>query len=152
MENSMETKSKMTKIQAYEVIIDILSNIPDCPNCEDLIDFCEHQIEQLNKRKEVAAKRAEKKRETTDPMLQDILNLMSEGVAITVDEITNALNARRTADTPEVTRNKVVPRLTKLINSGNITKEVVRIDKLRKNVYTLLERELLNVETDTEEN
>ena len=97
---------------------------------DELIDFIDKQIETLGKRKAAAAERAAKKREQSDAMTDLILAQLGEDL-MTVDQIVDAI------DSEEVTRNKVTARLGKLVKSGAVVKEAVKVDGNKRMAYRL---------------
>ena len=92
--------------------------------------FAEKKLAQLDKRRDAAAKRAEKKREESDALTEEIYGLLTD-TPMTIDEIVLAL------DNEDVTTNKVAARLGKLIKADRVVKEAVRVDKRRKMAYRL---------------
>ena len=99
-------------------------------DAEVMREFAEKKLAQLDKRRDAAAKRAEKKREESDALTEEIYGLLTE-TPMTIDEIVLAL------DIEDVTTNKVAARLGKLIKADRVVKEAVRVDKRRKMAYRL---------------
>ena len=131
---------KKTKVMYFEELREmILDTVQDEEKQDELIDFIDKQIEVLGKRKAAAAERAAKKREQSDAMTDLILAQLGENL-MTVDEIVDAI------DDEEVTRNKVTARLGKLVKSGTVVKEAVKVDGNKRMAYRLAAGEDATVE------
>ncbi len=126
----MENTTKKTKAMYFAELREMVEQWVDEDNQADLLEFIDKQIEALEKRKASAAERAEKKRNESDALTDLILNQVGEDL-ITVDEIVDALNDE------EITRNKVTARLGKLVKSGLIVKEAVKVDGNKRMAYRL---------------
>jgi len=99
---------------------------------EDITDFIEKNIAQLDARNEKAkAKQAEKK--AAGDALRAQVKATLGSTPMKVSEIVAAI------DDPEVTSAKVVARLTQLVNSGDVVKEDVKIDGRTLKVYSIAE-------------
>lgn len=122
-------ENKMTKRDCLNALYEIVVNT-DVENGDTLMEFIEKELAQLDKRRDAAAKRAEKKKEASDALTEEIYGLLTE-TPMTIDEIVLAL------DTEDVTTNKVAARLGKLIKADRVVKEAVRVDKRRKMAYRL---------------
>ena len=120
---------KMTKRDCFNALYDMVVNA-DVENGDILMEFIEKELAQLDKRRDAAAKRAEKKREESDALTEEIYGLLTD-TPMTIDEIVLAL------DIEDVTTNKVAARLGKLIKADRVVKEAVRVDKRRKMAYRL---------------
>lgn len=132
-------ENKMTKRDCFNTLYDMVVNA-DVENGDILMEFIEKELAQLDKRRDAAAKRAEKKKEASDALTEEIYGLLTE-TPMTIDEIVLAL------DNEDVTTNKVAARLGKLIKAGRVVKEAVRVDKRRKMAYRLA----VEVEAETAE-
>lgn len=130
---------KMTKRDCLNALYEIVVNA-DVENGDTLMEFIEKELAQLDKRRDAAAKRAEKKKETSDALTEEIYGLLTD-TPMTIDEIVLAL------DNEDVTTNKVAARLGKLIKADRVVKEAVRVDKRRKMAYRLA----VEVEAETAE-
>ena len=120
---------KMTKRDCLNALYEIVVNT-DVENGDVLMGYIEKELAQLDKRRDAAAKRAEKKKEASDALTEEIYGLLTE-TPMTIDEIVLAL------DNEDVTTNKVAARLGKLIKADRVVKEAVRVDKRRKMAYRL---------------
>lgn len=98
------------------------------------IEGLDKELASLEKRKESAQKRAAANKEASDALTEEILAVVkNSNDTIFVDDIVNAL------DNSEVTRNKVTARLGKLVNSGVVVKEVIKVEGSRKMGYKVAE-------------
>lgn len=122
--------AKKTKIMYFEELRGMVESWVDKENQDDLLEFIDKQIETLEKRKVAAAERAAKKRVESDALTDEIFSLIGENL-ITVDDIVNAL------DNEDVTRNKVTARLGKLVKSGAVIKDSVKVDGNKRMAYRL---------------
>lgn len=120
---------KMTKRDCFNALYDMVVNA-NVENGDTLMEFIEKELAQLDKRRDAAAKRAEKKKEASDALTEEIYGLLTD-TPMTIDEIVLAL------DNEDVTTNKVAARLGKLIKADRVIKEAVRVDKRRKMAYRL---------------
>jgi hypothetical protein len=120
---------KMTKRDCFNALYDMVVNA-NVENGDTLMEFIEKELAQLDKRRDAAAKRAEKKKEASDALTEEIYGLLTD-TPMTIDEIVLAL------DVEDVTTNKVAARLGKLIKADRVVKEAVRVDKRRKMAYRL---------------
>ncbi len=122
---------KMTKRDCLNELYEIVVNANlDGEKGDALMGYIEKELAQLDKRRDAAAKRAEKKKEASDALTEEIYGLLTD-TPMTIDEIVLAL------DNEEVTTNKVAARLGKLIKADRVVKEAVRVDKRRKMAYRL---------------
>lgn len=122
----MEKKTRVTRFNELKELIE--AHVEDAAEREDLLDFIDNQIAAIDRKKEAAVRRAEKKKAESDALKEAIFDKIGDEL-ITVDEIVVAF------DDPDVTRNKVTARLGKLFNEGRITKEQVKVDGKKKMAY-----------------
>lgn len=123
----MEKKTRVTRFNELKELVE--AHIDDAAEREDLLDFIDNQIAAIDRKKEAATRRAEKKKAESDALKEAIFDKIGEDTPITVDEIVVAF------DDPDITRNKVTARLGKLFNEGRITKEQVKVDGKKKMAY-----------------
>lgn len=114
----MEEK-KMTKRDYFEAIKEIVAE-----NTE-LIEFCDKQIEQLDKKAEKAKARAAERKVEGDELRDTIENLLTEEYQI-IDDVLAQL------DNEEITKAKVVARLTQLVKNGLAEKAEVKTEDGKK--------------------
>lgn len=102
---------KITKKDRYNRMIEILTGC-DVDDATDLIDFCEHEIELLDKKSTKAKANAAEKKTEADPLTEAVKAALTDdfrGIA----DITNSLDASL-----EATTSKVGNRLSNLVKAG----------------------------------
>lgn len=138
----MENTVKRTKAQYFEEMRElVIENVDNADQRDEFVEFIDKQLETLQKRKESAAIRAQKKREDSDELMCQILRVLDGTELMIVDDIVAAIGG-------EISRNKVIARLGKLVKNGSVVKEAVKVDTARKMAYRLAGDE---VETETED-
>ena len=115
---------KMTKIECFEQLAGIVE-ASDVENKEDILKFIQGSIETLENRKRAAQERAEKKKNEPDE-LADAVKAVLSGELQTADDIAAQIEGE------DVTKQKVVARLTKMVNAGIVRKDSVKTDDKRK--------------------
>lgn len=115
---------KMTKVDYFEQLADIVE-ASDVENKEDILKFIQGSIETLENRKRAAQERAEKKKNEPDELADAVKAVLSEELQ-TADDIAAQIEGE------DVTKQKVVARLTKMVNAGIVRKDSVKTDDKRK--------------------
>ena len=115
---------KMTKIDCLEQLAGIVE-ASDVENKEDILKFIQGSIETLENRKRAAQERAEKKKNEPDELADAVKAVLSEELQ-TADDIAAQIEGE------DVTKQKVVARLTKMVNAGIVRKDSVKTDDKRK--------------------
>lgn len=115
---------KMTKIECFEQLAGIVE-ASDVENKEDILKFIQSSIETLENRKRAAQERAEKKKNEPDELADAVKAVLSEELQ-TADDIAAQIEGE------DVTKQKVVARLTKMVNAGIVRKDSVKTDDKRK--------------------
>ena len=115
---------KMTKVDYFEQLAGIVE-ASDVENKEDILKFIQSSIETLENRKRAAQERAEKKKNEPDE-LADAVKAVLSGELQTADDIAAQIEGE------DVTKQKVVARLTKMVNAGTVRKDSVKTDDKRK--------------------
>ena len=115
---------KMTKIDCFEQLAGIVE-ASDVENKEDILKFIQSSIETLENRKRAAQERAEKKKNEPDELADAVKAVLSEELQ-TADDIAAQIQGE------DVTKQKVVARLTKMVNAGIVRKDSVETDDKRK--------------------
>ena len=117
----MTNTTKMTKKDRYTKLIDILKGaMATDADVTDLVEFCEAQIAQLDKKAEKAKETAASKKADTDPMTVAIQALLTDDYA-TIGDITDKL------DIADATEAKVRYRLNALVDAGVAEKTQVSV-------------------------
>lgn len=97
---------------------------------DDVLAFIDNEIEKIdNKAAKAKEKAAEKKAETD--ALKDTVKSVITAEAQTVDAIVAVIND------PEVTKGKVVSRLTALVKDGAVIREEIKTDAGKRTAYRL---------------
>lgn len=114
----MNTK-KITKKEQYNILLDILdyaenagAKLEGDVTYDSLREFVNHEIELLDNKAAAAQERAAKKKAEGDELREKVLNILSTEEFMTPDTIVEALGD------PDVTRYKVISRLTQLGDRG----------------------------------
>ncbi len=115
---------KMTKVDYFHQLAEIVEN-SEVENKEDILKFIEGSIETLENRKKAAQERAEKKKTEPDE-LSDAVKAVLTNELQTADEIVAQIEGE------DVTKQKIVSRLTKMVNAGTVRKDTVKTEDKRK--------------------
>lgn len=120
----MEKETKMTKKEYYEELKEILIN-SDVEDKEVLIDFVENQINVLNAQSEKAKIRAAEKKAAGDELRAIVKSVLTEELQ-TAEEITAQIKGE------DISKSKVIARLTQLVNNEEAVKEEVKTEDGKK--------------------
>lgn len=123
-------EAKITKKEYFENILQIINTI-DADNKNDLIDFINHEIELIESKAAKAKERAEKNKQQSDELTVKIENKLSADWQ-TSDDITTAINEE------DVTRSKVIARLSQLVKNGKVEKQQGKIENRKVMTYRLM--------------
>lgn len=115
---------KMTKVDYFEQLAGIVE-ASDVENKEDILKFIQGSIETLENRKRAAQERAEKKKTEPDE-LSDAVKAVLTNELQTADAIAVQIEGE------DVTKQKIVSRLTKMVNAGTVRKDTVKTEDKRK--------------------
>ena len=118
----------MTKREVYDVIANVFAGI-DNEYKEDVLSLCEKEVAALDRKNVKAKERAAAKREAGDALKEQIAGMLGEE-PITIDEIVTEL------DNPEISRAKVIARMTQLVKAERAAKGFVKVDKRKIVAYT----------------
>lgn len=132
MEKKITKKEILMAMRDFVLDFEAVGEIPS----DVVIDFIDKTVEQLDKKAQKSAERAREKRLEEDVLLKKVNAVLSE-TPMTADEITELL----VVENPEITKNKVIPRLTTLINDGIAKKEPSKTENGKKMVYSLCSNE-----------
>lgn len=110
---------------------------------EDIVEFCQVQIEQLERKAEKAKERKADKAAKGDALKDAIAAALTEDLQTAADITEKVMDAG-----DEVTRAKVVARLTKLVKEGVAGKMQVKVDGKRIMAYAVADA--IPVEEDDE--
>ena len=123
------TNTKITKRDNYKTLIAMVE-ASDREDKEQLIEFLNKEIRLLINRADKERERAAKKKVDGDELREKVEKLIGEDW-ITPDDIVAAL------DETEVTRNKVIARVSQLIKIGKVEKGSAKINDRKVVVYRL---------------
>jgi len=124
---------KVTKKEYYGMVQEVVeaSNIE---NKEDVLAFIQREVEILDAKAEKAAERAAAKKAEGDELRAVVEGVVTEELQ-TADAITAAVQAQ-TGDS-EITKSKVVARLSQLVRNGVVAKDEVKVDSRKLTAYRL---------------
>lgn len=122
----MENK-KVTKKEYYEMIKGILESA-DVENKEELSAFVDKQIEMIDARAERAKAAAATKRAEGDALRAQVEGLLTDEYQ-TVDTIVNQVQGE------DITKSKVVARLTQLVKTGLVEKDSIKVEDKKVMAY-----------------
>ena len=111
---------KLTKKDKLTAIIAVLTGIDTEVATDELVAYCEKEIEALDKKAAKAKETAAKKKAEADELTEVIAGLLTDELQVTAD-ITAQI------DDEDVTTHKVSYRLTQLVKSGVAVKDDVVI-------------------------
>lgn len=126
----MEKEKKLTKKEVLLGIRTFINGKDTDVTLEDMVDYIDTTLAQLDKKAEKAAERAAKNKSEGDELRAKVFALVTD-TPQTADEITASLGDA------EVSKAKVVARLTQLVKSEQVKKEETKIGDSRKMVYSL---------------
>lgn len=120
------------RVTKRDIYADIITMAREAER-EDIVEFCEVQIEQLERKAEKAKERkASKAAAAGDALKNAIAAVLTEDLQTAADITEKVMDAG-----DEVTRAKVVARLTKLVKEGVAGKMQVKVDKKKVMAYAL---------------
>lgn len=118
---------KMTKTKWFEEIKEVVM-AAECEHQEEMIEFIDKQIELLEAKAEKAKERAAKTKAEGDA-LRDAVEALLTGEFQSADEITAQLESE------DITKAKVVARLTQLVRAEIADKEQMKDSSGRKVMF-----------------
>lgn len=118
---------KITKVEIYGMIKDA------CADNEVIVDFCDKEIAALGVKAEKAKARAAEKKAAGDELRAVVASVLTKEPAVAEDIL-----ARIEGD-EELTKAKIVARLTQLCKAGEAVKSEITIDGKKRMVYALAE-------------
>lgn len=110
-------EKKITKREYFAMVAEIV-NGSSAENKAELMEFINKQVEALDKKADKAKERAAEKRAAGDELRACVQSVLTEGFQ-TIDEIVDTIGDEN------ITRNKVVARLTQLVAAGVAVKDKV---------------------------
>lgn len=135
-------EKKITKKEYFEMVAEIVEG-SGAENKEELMEFINKQVEALDKKAAKAKERAAEKKAEGDELRAKVEAVLTDEVQV-IDEIVDAIGEE------DVTRNKVVARLTQLVKAGIAVKEEVKNGSKKVMGYRLAGEEAEDVEVTEE--
>lgn len=124
------TEKKITKAEVLNAIKVAAQNGAEFEvGAEAVIEYVDNTLEQMANKVAKDKERAAKKR-AEDTLIDKVAEVLTDEFQ-TAEDIVAAIGDE------EVTKMKVVNRLTKLVNDGKATKDTVKVDKATRTVYKL---------------
>ena len=123
-------EKKLTKKDYYEILKTIVEGI-EVENKEDLLTFIDRELELIENKSAKAKVRAAEKKAEGDELRATVKAILTTENQ-TIDEIFGQIEGE------DLTRAKIVARLTQLVNSGEAKKEEVKSEEGKRiMVYAL---------------
>ena len=119
----MEKEKKVTKKDYFEAIKSVIGGmetVGDYPTA-DVVAFIDKSIEQIDAKAAKAKEKAAETKAEGDALRATVFGFVTD-TAQTADEITAAIGDA------EVSRAKVIARLTQLVKSGDVVKDQISVD------------------------
>lgn len=120
----MSEVKKVTKKENYEMLMEIVENSNSEMKAE-LIDFITKQIESIDAKAAKAKEKAAEKRAEGD-------ELRAAVKAVLTEELQTAETILAQIEGEELTKAKIVARLTQLVKNGEASKEEVKTEEGKK--------------------
>lgn len=127
-----EENKKVTKKEYYDLIKNVIEGT-NVAEKDELIEFINKQVAQIEAKAEKAKARAAEKRIAGDALREKVKSILTNELQ-TADEITNQIE-----DEEEISRAKVIARLTQLVKNGEAEKADVKVDSRNVKAYKLAE-------------
>lgn len=128
----MSEVKKVTKKENYEMLMEIVENSNSEMKAE-LVDFITKQIESIDAKAAKAKEKAAEKRAEGDELRAAVKSVLTE-------ELQTAETILSQIEGEELTKAKIVARLTQLVKNGEASKEEVKTEEGKKvMVYKLAE-------------
>ena len=126
--------TKVTKKDYFNALYETVKTLDSVGDYTvgEVLEFINKQIAQLNAKANKAKEKAEEKKLDGDELRSTVLSVITNEFQ-TADEITEAIGEE------DVTKSKVVARLTQLVKFGDIVKEEVKTDAGKRMAYKLAE-------------
>ena len=115
----MEEK-KITKKDYYNLIREVVENT-EIENKDELISFIDRQVSQIETKAEKAKIRATEKQKAGDELRNEVKAVLTNELQ-TIDTIMAQINNE------DITKAKIVARLTQLVKNGEVEKEEVKTE------------------------
>jgi len=130
----VKTNEKVTKKVILEAIRRVAEDGVDFGaevTADDVLNYVDTTIAQLEAKTEKAKERAAKKRAEGDELRDKVKDLLTDDYQTVADIVAQI-------DDPEITNAKVVARLTALCKAGIVEKTELKVDKRKVKGYKLI--------------
>lgn len=111
-------KTKITNKSRYAAIINVLTGAPSDIETDELVNFCERQIDAIDRKSEKAKARAAEQRKVSDELTERIAAMLTDEPQ-TLGELAAAIGDE------DITTSKVSARCSKLVKEGRAAKTEV---------------------------
>lgn len=113
-------KTKITNKSRYAAIINVLTGVPSDIETDELVNFCERQIDAIDRKSEKARARAAEQRKVSDELTERIAAMLTDEPQ-TLGELAAAIGDE------DITTSKVSARCSKLVKEGRAAKTEVTV-------------------------
>ena len=113
-------KTKITNKSRYAAIINVLTGMPSDIETDELVNFCERQIDAIDRKSEKARARAAEQRKVSDELTERIAAMLTDEPQ-TLGELAAAIGDE------DITTSKVSARCFKLVKEGRAAKTEVTV-------------------------
>lgn len=120
---------KKTKVQYFNEIKDIITNFYEGEEKEDYIAFVDKQINSLENQRIKQIEKREKNKEAADELTETIYSMLDEVEYRSIELIISMIGDE------ELTKNKVVSRMSRLIKEERAEKTIVKNGTKRQTLY-----------------
>ncbi len=135
----MANTTKITKAMVLSAIMAMVEDENDVIELEggikvtgkDVVDYCDNALAQLEHKASQAKERAAKTKAEGDELRAEVLSHVTDEFQ-TGDEIADAVTGFE-----DVTKSKIVARLSQLVKNGDVVKESQKIDGRKVMCYRL---------------
>lgn len=122
-------ETKITKREYYGMVREVVE-ASEAENKADVLAFIDHEVELLDAKAAKAAKRAADKKAEGDELRAVVESILT-------DELQTADSIAAQVEGEDVTKQKVVARLTQLVKAGVAVKDTVKVDSRKLVAYRL---------------
>lgn len=133
----MTNQIKITKtmvleaVKAYIENVEVVATVDDVEvTGKDVIEYCDLTIEQLSTKAAKAKIKAAEDKMKSDALKDTVRQILTTEFQ-DADKITSQINVE------DITRSKVIPKLTALIKEGVAVKDIEKNGKTKRTVYKL---------------
>lgn len=125
----MAEVKKITKTEYFGMIKDAISDA-EVENKQEILDFIDAQVALIASKAEKAKARAAEKKTEGDALRETVQSILTDELQ-TVDEIFSQIEGE------DLTKAKIVARLTQLVKAEVAVKEQVKVDSKKVMAYRL---------------